>query len=194
MPVGDDNNPGPWWPDVDPSRPTQAKRAAGRKAQDRGKALERDIRSGARPMYVYLQPTPPPWRYVRRGRQLVPVVEEAGVPDFHAAVNGRAVVCDAKATGAERWSLSHLTVEQAEHLAEAEARGVVAGVLLRFDASASVYWLPWPRLAPAWWTWHRGQAAHGDASLTEEDAAQLGVRIVGLRWWEGVLQKVHPGG
>ncbi len=185
MPIGDDNNPGPW-PFTDAEPPTKARRAAGRKAQDRGKVFERELRTGHRPAHVYLQPTPPPWRYVRKGRQLVPVVEEVGVPDFHGAVNGRIVVFDAKATGERRWSLSHLTKEQAEHLDWATSRHVVAGVLLRFDATQAVYWLPWPELEPMWWAWHSGTAERGEASLTEADAGRLGVRVVGMRWWEAV--------
>ncbi len=185
MPLGDDNNPGPW-PFTDPAPPTKARRAAGKKAQDRGKVFEWEIHTGHRPAHVYLQPTPPPWRYVRKGRALVPVVEEVGVPDFHAGVHGRAVVFDAKATGESRWGLKHLTKEQAEHLDAAMGRQVIAGVLLRFDSSQAVYWLPWPALGPEWRAWWIGMAARGEASLAEADAGRLGVKGVGLRWWEGV--------
>ena len=185
MPLGDDDNAGPW-PFTDRAPPTKARRAAGRAAQDRGKVFEREIRKGHRPAFVYLQPTPPPWRYVRKGRALVPVVEEVGVPDFHGGVHGRAVVFDAKATGERRWGLSHLTKEQAEHLDGAISRQVIAGVLLRFDSTQAVYWLPWPALGAVWWAWHRGDAGRGEASLTHGDAAQLGESVSGLRWWEGV--------
>jgi penicillin-binding protein-related factor A (putative recombinase) len=185
MPLGDENNTGPW-PFLDRAPPTKARRAAGKKAQDRGKVFEREIRKGHRPAFVYLQPTPPPWHYVREGKALKAVVEEVGVPDFHGGVHGRAVVFDAKATGEARWSLKHLTKEQAEHLDAAMGRQVIAGVLLRFDSTQAVYWLPWPMLGPVWWAWHGGTSGRGDASLTEAGAGWLGVKVVGLRWWEGV--------
>ncbi len=185
MPIGDENNPGPW-PFLDRAPPTKARRASARAARDRGAEFEGDILHAHRPAFVYLQRTSPPWKYVRKGRALVPVVEEVGVPDFHAAVYGRAVVFDAKATGEARWSLKHLTKEQAEHLDAAIGRQVIAGVLLRFDATQAVYWLPWPALGPEWRAWWIGMAARGEASLTEADAGRLGVKGVGLRWWEGV--------
>jgi len=186
MPIGDENNPGPWWPFVDRAPTTKARRASARASRDRGAEFEADVLRGFRPAWVYLQRTSPPWKYVREGKALKVVVEENGVPDFHGGVHGRAVVFDAKATGEARWKLSHMTKEQAEHLDGAMGRQVIAGVLLRFDSTQAVYWLPWPMLGPVWWAWWLGTAERGEASLTEADAGRLGVKVVGLRWWEVV--------
>lgn len=158
----------------------------GKQSRDRGEQFEADLLRAYRPPSVYLQRTSPPWRYVRAGRVLKVVVTEEGVPDFHAAVDGRAVVLDAKATAGDRWEFDHLTIKQAEHFDAADARGVLAGILLRWDARQVVHWLPWPALAPRWYAWRRGTSARGGASITPRDAAELGREVVGLRWWEVV--------
>jgi len=157
-----------------------------RASYDRGQDFERDIRQAHMPAHVMLQRVSPPYRLVRTPRGLAPVVEETGVPDFIAAVSGVAVVFDAKATGEDRWKLSHLTREQAEHLAAWAASGTIAGVLLRWDARQLVYWLPWSALGPLWHGWAAGLARHGEASLTLEDTAKLGREVRGMRWWEAV--------
>lgn len=162
------------------------KRATGKAARDRGEAFETDLLTAYRPDHVYLQRTSPPWRYVRKGRTLAVVVVEEGVPDFHGAIDGRAVVLDAKATGDARWELRNIDADLATHLDTAHARGVVAGILLRWDASGAVYWLPWQALGPLWHGWRRGIARHGEASITPRDAAQLGREVRGMRWWEAV--------
>lgn len=158
----------------------------GKQSRDRGEQFEADLLRAYRPPSVYLQRTSPPWRYVRAGRVLKVVVTEEGVPDFHGAVAGRAVVLDAKATAGDRWEFDHLTVAQAEHFDAADARGVLAGILLRWDARQVVHWLPWPALAPRWYAWHRGTVARGGASITPRDADALGREVVGLRWWQVV--------
>ena len=165
-----------------PRKPAASRVRGGHVAHDRGAALERDLLLAARPPWVHIQRTSPPWRLVRGADgELRPVVEEVGVPDVHAVVSGRAWVFDCKATGSERWELRQLKEEQRRHLRAAAAAGAMAGVLVRWDATMEVRWI-----GVEWFDTVERQPPGGRrvASLTAEEAAAVGRVVRGLRFWE----------
>ena len=163
------------------------RRTAGRAARAAGESLEADILSGNRPRWVYLARTSEPTKVVKARGTLTRVAVGAGVADFHGGVHGRLVVMEAKSTREDRWPLKALTDEQARGLDAAMAAGCRAGVILRYDATRRVVWLPWGALGPAWRRWSAGMAERGAASLAWDDALGIGREVVMLRWWEVVL-------
>lgn len=165
-----------------------ARSRAGAAAQRAGSSLEADLLAGYRPPFVFLQRTGPPWHYVKDGRGgLRVVIDEDGVPDWHATVMGDAWVFETKATSGDRWPLAKLEPAQAEHLAGQHAAKATVGVLVRFDKTGAVFWLPWPALQPLYDAWRvdsgLGLTKRGDASLTAADCGRIGRRVVCLRWW-----------
>ena len=160
-----------------------ARSRAGAAAQRAGSSFEADLLAGYRPPFVFLQRTGPPWHYVKTPGGLKVVIDEDGVPDWHATVRGLAWVFETKATSGDRWPLAKLEAEQAAHLTGQAGAGATCGVLLRYDRRAEVYWLPWETLAPLWRAREVGAVARGDASLTREDCSRIGWRVRGLAWW-----------
>lgn len=163
-------------------------------ARSRGEALERDIMNAYRPPEVYLRRTSPATRTVRKGVVLTLVVEasEIGCPDFHGCYRGRAVAFECKATSMDRWSMANLDANQAKALTEAEKSGCLTGIVIRFDQSAQVYWIPWTILRPYYQQFAAGTARYGDRSLTELDCGALGHRLSALRWWDAAVAPL-PG-
>lgn len=161
---------------------------AGRAARSAGERLESDLVRGFRPPGVYLRRTSPAYAMHHIDGRLTPVVidRERGCPDFHGAVRGVPVAFEAKSTTDARWKLRQLAENQAQALGDAMQAGVVVGVLLRYDMTNGVWWLPWRSLRDWWIPAVNGNAARGLASVTEDQCESIGRRVVGLRWWEAV--------
>ena len=163
---------------------TPTRRKAGAAAQRAGASFEGDLLKAYRPQNVALQRTGPPWHYVKTPGGLKVVIDEDGVPDWHATVSGHAWVFESKATSGATWEVKHLEQAQAEHLDRQRQAGAVTGVLLRFDATGVVVWMSWLAFGPRWWAWWiTPRAKAGTASLTPEQAASMGRVVVGLKWW-----------
>lgn len=125
------------------------------------------------------------------GRRIVIVEDEAPV-DFDAWNHHGAWRFEAKATRAARWSLSQLEPHQARRLTSwhRPSIGRHAGIALAFfrpDEVESVWlswnvrpdevvsvWLPWDVLAVHWSRWAGGKARRGQASITVDEAIEMG--------------------
>ena len=166
------------------------RKIAGAAAHDAGEAFESDLRRGDRPANVYLCRTGPDTRMVWQDGRLTRIAEKSseGIPDFHGTVDGVGFCFDAKSTTDVRWKLRQLKPEQAAWLSEAAGRGCSAGVLLRFDLTQRVVYLPWRILDVPWTACAAvSRAASGTASWTWEDClSHGGVAITGLRWWDEI--------
>lgn len=167
---------------------TASRRLSGRAARSAGASFEADVLRACRPPGIALSRVGPYTEVIHRGGRLERIVPADAVPvvDFHATVAGRSWWWDAKSTRDPRWEWKCLDAAQADHLDRERDAGAVTGILLRYDATAAVYWLPWEAAGPVYRAWQGGRAARGEASLTEAGAAALGRRVVGLRWFDAV--------
>lgn len=130
--------------------------------QASGAALERDLdRFHATLKGWYVQRNHPKDRRTK------------GPPDYLAIGSVRllgdpmarpvAVLFDAKASRAERWSVHLLKPHQAQAFDAFEAAGGVAGVYLR--TSEGDAWIAWPDIRPLWRRWYSmGVSAHVEIS------------------------------
>ena len=90
-------------------------------------------------------------------------------PDYIGALEGgRAVVIEAKACGAARFSLGMIKGHQAREMEKAWKRGALVFVALRFGSTGRV--LRWEWLREHYGAWRMGK---GPASLTERQIAEL---------------------
>lgn len=155
---------------------------AGRAARAAGAAWEAAIRADLAgwveggTLRDYQQQGPLYQRVGAGGLRVIPI-EAEGPVDFLAWDGSVAWAWEAKATTRHRWPLSGLESHQARRLTtwHMPSAGRVAGVALRYDAEGLALWLPWAVLAPLWGRWATGGAGRGEASLTAEQAARLGV-------------------
>jgi len=109
-----------------------------------------------------------------RGR-LVMIATDRAPPDYTVIAEGRALVLDAKSCASGRWALSNIHDHQADAFDLAERAGGIGGILLWMEEGRRMHALLWRDIATMWWQWRRGNAARGEASLTDERAGELAV-------------------
>jgi hypothetical protein len=131
-----------------------------------GKALEDDLARFHATQSAYIQKNHPD---VDRGKK--------GAPDFLALVSGTAILFDAKACKAERWSVHLLKPHQANAFDRFMQAGGIAAIYLRFPSGDR--WLPWPHVRERWRSWYTsGKPQHVESVE--------GVSIVGCNWIEAI--------
>lgn len=126
---------------------------------------------------AFVVQAPPPVKMISRpvkGRFMAAHMKE-GPPDFVGVALGRAVCFDAKHTESSRWPLQDLQPHQARDLVAADRAGAFAFVALEIGGEGWI--LPWSALGPAWVAWATGRARRGEASLSPDDIAALGLRM-----------------
>ncbi len=96
-------------------------------------------------------------------------VEERAAVDFIGVAGRYALAFDAKETHEPRWSLARLEEHQAAFLADWDAQGGLAFVLVAFVPQSSTYLVPWQELAAKRAAW---KERRGPASITEGELRQ----------------------
>lgn len=112
-----------------------------------------------------------------------------GPPDYVGVAGPLALMAEAKTTAERRWPLSMVQPHQAQRMTEWEAqdRRNVAVVLVWMREPNVRAVLPWEDLRNRWEAWRDGRAAIGEASLTAEQVARLGLPFGPCGWLDPLL-------
>ena len=115
----------------------------------------------------------------RSGRIVGADFRGQGAPDYTLLAHGVFLCCEAKKTTKQRWDLANLKSHQAYGLTAVDSHGGLSLLLLNHPGGS--YCLPWDRVQPLWERWYRGQHKQGQASLTQQQLADLSLLSVQRR-------------
>lgn len=129
-----------------------------------------------------IEKTPEPMRPIKSlgGGKFVAHYEKQAQPDYKGTlVTGRAVVFEAKHTGAAKIEQSRLSVEQCDRLQKHSELGAVTFILVSIDLQ-SFYRVPWE-------TWRNMKEQYGHKHMTIDELKPYKIISTGIiRFLEGV--------
>ena len=88
---------------------------------------------------------PTPGRHVHSKKGVI-FIRQPSIVDYMGTWNGISVVIEAKSTVKQSWSLKNLPQHQLDFLMKQHFHKAIAGVLLRYTSTGSIFWLPLPEL------------------------------------------------
>lgn len=160
-------------------------RDRGRKAHNHGAAWEKEIDTNLdeaiqQGLITDWRKQEPPTKVVGKGGRKRIINLSTGLPDYLVWNDNWAWMLEAKHTDnpdpsrpeKNRMPWAQVERHQAEDLTSWLGPGRNSGVLFRYVDEPIL--IPWTEAGPLWWGWEHGEAGRGEASLTLEDAREIG--------------------